>query len=64
MSAYSSPLSAGRPGRNKVTKYIGCLVLGNIICIWRRMELTNFLVFESFLETFLERLLCVSGIKK
>lgn len=35
-------------------KYIGYPVLGNVICVRRKMELIDLLVFESLLETFLE----------
>lgn len=59
-----------RLDRNKVTKHIGSLFLdNNTVCIWKRMELTNFLMVELFLETFPDvsnvnvKHYCVSDIK-
>lgn len=46
-----------------MTRYIGCSVLhNNTVCLWKRMELIDFLMFELFLETFLECLLSVSDV--
>lgn len=59
-----------RLGGNKITKHTGSLVLDeNTVCIWKRMELTTFLMVELFLETFPDvsnvnvKHYCVSDIK-
>lgn len=59
-----STIPTHRVGGNRMTKSFGYFVLhNNAVYICKRMELSNFPVFELFLETFLECLLCVSDMQ-